>query len=295
VLFETPTVEHLADVVQNRSLRRSASLARLHPGGAGRPLFLVHPVGGNVFFYLELAKKLGAQRPVYGLQAVTEDNGNGHPLAMEDLAAQYLATVREVQPEGPWLLAGWSSGAVMAYEMARQIESTGGRTSLLTMIDPPAPERRSEAAGDIALLVAFTSLWRTSAEQKEAIREMLAGLDVEAGLDRLLELARTAGVLPPGLGKPWLRERFETFRRITKTVQSYVPPPYGGPVALFRAGASQTPGNTDLTSGWSRLARTEAHLIPDADHYSLLTGPALDQMVEHLQSALVTAGEESRT
>ena len=133
-LFEAPTVEHLAGAIQGAPLRRSA-LVRLHPGGSGLPLFLVHPAGGDVFDYVELAKRLGTDRPVYGVQAVAE--GNGHPLRMEDLAAHYLASVREVQAEGPWLLAGWSSGAVMAYEMARQIESSGGATSLLALIDPP--------------------------------------------------------------------------------------------------------------------------------------------------------------
>src|SRR6185369_5543467 len=123
-LFEAPTVEQLAGLIERGTVRRSAPLARLHPGGTGKPLFLVHPVGGNVFSYVELAKKLVVNRPVYALQALAESNG--HQPSMEELAAQYLATVREVQPEGPWLLAGWSSGAVTAYEMARQIESTGG-------------------------------------------------------------------------------------------------------------------------------------------------------------------------
>ncbi len=101
-------------------------------------------------------------------------------------------------------------------------------------------------------------------------------------------------MLPPGLGKPWLRERFDVFRRNTKALESYRPRPYGGPVTLFRAGASLAPGATDLTSGWDRLARTEAHLIPDADHYTLLQGPALDQLVEHLESSLAAVEDESR-
>ncbi len=291
-LFEAPTVEHLAAVIKKGPVQRSP-LARLHPGGAGRPLFLMHPVGGDVFSYVELAKRLGAKRPVYGLQAVGD--GNGHPPSMEDLAAQYLVTVREVQPEGPWLLAGWSSGAITAYEMARQIESTGGTTSLLTMFDPGSPpDGRLEAVDDTGLLIAFARLGRPSEEQRLLIREMLQGLDVEAGLDRLLELAREGG-LAPDLGKPWLRERFELYRRTMKTVESYLPRPYGGRVTIFRADASLAPGATDLTSGWAQLARTEAHLIRDADHVTLLQRPALDQLVEHLESALaaVEDGRES--
>jgi thioesterase domain-containing protein/acyl carrier protein len=283
VLFEAPTIRHLARAIQGAPLRRSA-LVRLHPGGAGRPLFLVHPAGGDVFDYRELASKLGTDRPVYGLQAVAEEST--HSPSMEGMAAQYLASVREAQPDGPWLLAGWSSGAVLAYEMARQIESSGGATSLLALFDPPPPGRRSEDVGnETLLLAAFAALAAPSEQQRGAIREMLQGLDVEAGLDRLLELARAQGVLP-GVSRPWLRERFELFSRTMTALQSYVPGPYGGRVILFRAGASIAPEATDLTSGWGLLARTEAHLIPDANHISLLKMPALGRLVKYLQRDL---------
>jgi len=286
-LFAAPTVEHLAAAIQGAPVKRSA-LVRLHPGGAGRPLFLVHPVGGNVFEYVALAKKLGRERPVYGLQAVVNGavKGNGPPARMEDLAAQYLASVRAVQAAGPWLLAGWSSGAVMAYEMARQIESSGAGTAHLTMLDPPPPpEGRSEGVDDTALLAGVVALGGLPARQEE-IRALLEGLDVEAGLDLLMELARAEGLLPPGVGKPWVRERFDLFRRTMAALHGYLPRPYGGRVTLFRAGASLPPEETDLTSGWGLLARTEAHLVPDADHHSLLHGPALDRLVEQLRSDL---------
>jgi amino acid adenylation domain-containing protein len=288
-LFEAPTVEHLARALQGAPVRRSA-LVRLHPGGAGRPLFLVHPAGGDVFEYAALAKKLGDERPVYGIQAVA--TGNGHPPRpprMEDLAAQYLEAVREVQAEGPWLLAGWSSGAVMAYEMARQIESAGSATTLLTLFDPPSPPDGSyEEIDDTVMLVGFAALGGLSLPQG-SLQEILEGLDVETGLDRLLELARVEGALPPGVDKPWVRERFDLYRRTMTAFHAYRPRPYGGTVTLFRAGASVASGDTDLTSGWSRLARTEAHLIPDANHLNLLHTPALDRVVERLQSELARA------
>jgi amino acid adenylation domain-containing protein len=288
-LFEAPTVERLAAVIQGREapVRRSP-LVRLHPGGAGgagRPLFVVHPVGGDVFAYVELARKLGADRPVYGLQAISE--GNGHQPGMEELAAQYLAAVREVQPEGPYLLAGWSLGAVIAYEMAQQIESSGGTVALLAMIDPSSPaDGHGEGIDDTALLAGFAAdLVRLSGRPVPFGQEVLAGLDVDAGLDRLVELGRSAGVLPPDVDKPRLRERFDLFGRHVKALQGYVPRPYGGRVALFRASGSLAPEATDPTRGWSALADARVHLL-DADHYSLLQRPALDRLVEHLRSDL---------
>jgi thioesterase domain-containing protein len=213
---------------------------------------------------------------------------------MEDLAAQYLTAVREVQPEGPWLLAGWSSGAVMAYEMARQTESSGGGTSLLTLLDPPSPpEGRGEGVDDTFLLAGFAALEGLSTQHEkpfQANHALLQGLDVETGIDRLVEAARAAGVLRPGVDESWVRERFALFRRALIALSNYLPRPYDGRVTLFRAGASLPPGETDITSGWGRLARTEAHLFPDANHYSLLQGPALDRLVEQLRSDLARAG-----
>jgi amino acid adenylation domain-containing protein len=293
-LFEAPTVEQLAGLLQRgEAPARRSPLVRLHAGGAGRPLYVVHPVGGDVFAYVELARKLGPERPVYGLQAVAETDG--HPPTMEDLAAQYLAAVREIQPEGPYLLAGWSLGAVIAYEMAQQIERSGGTVALLAMIDPSSPEP-SAGIDETALLAGFAAdLVRLSGRQVSFGQEVLEGLDVDEALDRLVELGRSEGVLPPDLDRSQLRERFDLFGRHLKALQGYAPRPYEGEAVLFRASGSLAPGATDPTLGWSALTRAEVHLL-DADHYSMLQRPILDRLVEQLRSHLkrveVEEGEE---
>jgi thioesterase domain-containing protein len=188
-------------------------------------------------------------------------------------------------------LGGWSSGAVMAYEMAQQLESSGGSVSILAMIDPPPPPEGPGNEKDAAALVAgFAALGRPSERQMELIREMLDGLDVDAGLDLLVEMGQAEAVLPPYVDKPWLRELFEIFSRNVEAFQGYVPRPYGGQVTLFRADASLAPGTTDPTWGWGALAATEVHLLLDAHHESLLRRPVLDRLVEHLQSGLLRSG-----
>lgn len=89
--------------------------------GSGAPLFLVHPIGGSVLCYLDLVRRLPTGRPVYGLRAAGVDPGTEPLAGVEALAASYLAAVRRIQPEGPYLLAGWSFGGYVAFEMARQL------------------------------------------------------------------------------------------------------------------------------------------------------------------------------
>jgi thioesterase domain-containing protein len=174
--------------------------------------------------------------------------------------------------------------------MARQTESSGGAISLLALFDPPSPpEGKSEGVDVSVLLAGFAALGGLSARHEGAFRAALEGLDIEAGLDRLMEQARAEGVLPPGVGRPWVRERFDLFSRSVNALHRYLPRPYGGRVTLFRAGASVAPGATDLTAGWGLLARTDAHLVPESDHTSLLHGPALDRVVEQLRSDLARA------
>ena len=106
-------------------------LVPLQAGSPGRrPFFFVHSVGGEVMAYLKLARLLGSDQPVYGLQSPDP------PLEdVCEMAARYLAIVREVQPEGPYRIAGWSMGGVVAFELARQLEAQGETTEILAMID----------------------------------------------------------------------------------------------------------------------------------------------------------------
>ncbi len=155
LLFEAPTVAELSARV-NAALRErpaasSQLLLALARGGAGRPLYLVHPVGGGVMCYAELARRLGARRPVYALAASGLEPGE-HPCAdLHAMAARYADAIEAVQPTGPYLLGGWSLGGVVAFEVARLLHDRGRGTSRLVLIDSQAPGsttrmRLSEAA-----------------------------------------------------------------------------------------------------------------------------------------------------
>jgi pimeloyl-ACP methyl ester carboxylesterase len=139
VLFQAPTLEGLAAVLRARGCTLASSgspLVTLAAGGAGAPFFCVHPIGGSVFCYLDLARRLGGGRPFYALEARGLQAGEEPGGSVEEMAGRYLAAVRAVQPVGPYLLGGWSFGALVALEMARRLEEQGERVALLALFDP---------------------------------------------------------------------------------------------------------------------------------------------------------------
>jgi amino acid adenylation domain-containing protein len=155
VLYRAATIERLAVLLRAGSAPAARSaLVELTPAAAGpgsrvaRPLFCVHPAGGNVLCYAELARALGPDQPLYGLQ-LADPAPLGPVPTVETMAARYLEELPAVAPAGPYALGGWSLGGAIAYEMARQLRAAGEAVELLALIDPsPLPPR--PAVGEMA-------------------------------------------------------------------------------------------------------------------------------------------------
>jgi amino acid adenylation domain-containing protein len=132
--FESPTtVETLAARLDRPAEERS--LVLLHKGGDQPALFLIHDADGETLPYLNLARRVGGRRPVYGIQP---RSGKDIPVVhtrIEDMAAYYVGEIRKVQPSGPYLLGGLCAGGVLAFEVAGQLEAAGHEARLVAVID----------------------------------------------------------------------------------------------------------------------------------------------------------------
>ena len=130
-LFHAPTVRQLADLLRQKDWKPSwASLVPIQPAGSRKPLFCVHGAGGNVLLYRDLARHLGPDQPIYGLQSRGIDGGESYLTRFEDMAAHYINEIKTVQPEGPYNLAGYCLGGTLALEMAQQLEAKGEEVAL---------------------------------------------------------------------------------------------------------------------------------------------------------------------
>jgi thioesterase domain-containing protein len=248
-----------------------------------QPLFCVHPAGGTVFCYRELARHLDAQRPIYGLQARGIDGCQPPHTRIEDMAADYIAAMRSVQPAGPYLLAGWSLGGILAFEMARQLAAAGQQTALLAVIDAGmvSPDESFDEDDFLpVLLEMFPDEYRPS-------REELQGLRPAEQLDFFRRRAQRAGVVLGGDSPVQDQHVFQAFQANLNALLEYHPRPYPGRLTLFRAADGVTALHRAPQLGWRPWAGggIDEHVI-SGEHVHLFREPHIQAVAELLDACL---------
>src|SRR3984885_1657196 len=132
VLVEHPTIHGLAAYLRQTTAGRWPALVTLQAGAHLPPLFIAHGIGGSLLSFIELAAQLGPEQPVYGLQLPVSIDEQAD---LRTVAANYLGQVRTIQPTGPYHFAGHSSGGLVVFEMACQLNEQGESVGLLALLD----------------------------------------------------------------------------------------------------------------------------------------------------------------
>jgi non-ribosomal peptide synthetase component F/thioesterase domain-containing protein len=134
-LFTAQTVAELAPIVSNRAKTNWSPLVHIQPGSSRPTLFCAHGAGGNVLIYRALARHLGPEQPVCGLQCQGLDGKRAYLTRVEDMATLYVNEIRKTQPHGPYFLGGYCMGGTIAFEMARQLNALGEEIALVALFD----------------------------------------------------------------------------------------------------------------------------------------------------------------
>lgn len=253
-IYRHPTIESLAAWLEGKRTPGDSPLVLLRPGKGKPTWYLVHPAGGQIHWYVALAYALAEQYPVYGL----EGQDSSQPgQAIGSIACQYGEASRRQNPEGPYLLAGWSSGGPIAFELACQMEASGGKVSTLVLIDSLGPGHYQGTDNNRQTLPAFALDLLGGPAKLD-----LAGLtiDVESAQEPqmaiILEALREAGKVPPGMSLAYCRHLFRTYKGHMTAVRAYRPERrYAGRVTLIRStdtsgGIGRDSKGTDPSLGW---------------------------------------------
>lgn len=289
-LLQGPTVEHLANVLrQQTTVQHWSSLVEIQPGTSQRPLFFVHPVGGNVLCYVDLARHLGTEQPFYGLQSVGL-NGEQPPYTrVEDMAAHYIQELQTIQPQGPYLLGGWSMGGLVAYEMAQQLHQQQQEVAALVLLDSRVPTSVPNL-DDATLLTWFArDLSGLVGKNFTLLPDEIQNLKSEAGLHYLLEQAIKADILPSDIEVTQMQRLLEIFKANTRAMWNYQPRVYAQPMLLIRPQevfSADFDDFGDASWGWHKFAQQLTIQTISGNHYSILAQPHVQVLAQQLREYL---------
>ena len=302
-LFAHPTLRTLAhkirdtvDTSVNRSVGQAYSgrpenapwdtsvIVDAGPGTGARPLFVVGGGGGNVNNLVDLGRILGKHRAVIGLQT---RGILGHSLhtSIETTAADHLANIRRYQPQGPYLLAGYSAGAFTAFEMARQLRAGGEEVGFVGLLDTSAPHFTFQKVGS------WFDRLRYSAGLVRKYGPKPLWLNVTAWASNKLQ--------PDALVRAGMALRPEKFRHLALerhwwTISAqYDPAPYAGDAWLFLT-ESDLDGfivnrmrKVDPLFGWSAFVQGDLRVSKHvSSHLSMLTGTAVVDLANMIEAEI---------
>ncbi|NET59029.1 MAG: hypothetical protein F6K47_23660 [Symploca sp. SIO2E6] len=271
-------------------------LVPLQVEGTKPPFFCVHPLAGVVFPYYDLANLVGKERPFYGIQSVGIDDGRQPLTSIEEMAGQYIKAIQVVQPEGLYFLGGWSYGAVVAFEMARQLQQAGQKVAFLALIDMPSPygdKTQNFLATYKFFLTSSTRLiWPyvydylalVFAERQQQIDSSFNNREGQK-LGALSQILRSQS-RPMKFRQPTARRMLQVTKANIQAMINYTPTVYPGKITLFRTSKPCFAKRIgDESWGWSDLAEegVEIHFIP-GHHFNLLRYPHVEVLAQKLQA-----------
>lgn len=228
----------------------SSTLVPIRSSGSLPPLFLVHPAGGGVAAYHDLAKYLSPEQPVFALQNL---DAGIQPPRIEDMAALYIEAIRPVCPNGPYVLGGSSLGGVVAFEMAVQLRAQQRRVLLVVMLDSPArviPHMQGqEGHSSLAVeLVMFASIIASGRQTEFLLRlDDVDALPPEEQINRVFNQLRQQQLVLADLSPAVFRGALTAFVNNLNALEKYVPGSYDGRVAMVRA--KDTSPNMKISAG----------------------------------------------
>lgn len=273
--------------------------------GAGT-VYLVHPPGGQVACYAQLAHCYEGPEALVGIRDPRVDEPEPRHFSAEQLAEQYVEALRPALDAGERIvLGGFSGGGVIAYEMARLITSEGGRPPLVLLVDAGAPDGEltdADADGSFANQLRAVAEGRTPAPDAEGPGARPAGAPDGDVCDPLAEPDGSASYLSElAQIAEWMRgdgggDPVALMRDSVEAVQRYRPRPYDGPATVLRAGDTGFGKGTEYDEsdrfharpglGWEDHVEDLSIRVVPGNHVTMLTGDNVRRLARILASAV---------
>jgi amino acid adenylation domain-containing protein len=222
-------------------------LVMIKPGRAAPPLFLIHGASGNVTELFTLGRNVAWPGPVIGVQAQGLDGREPPHRRVEAMASAYLGAIKIRQPEGPYLLCGFSFGGSVALEVACRLRAAGDAVAFLGLLDALPPGNH------------WLRVWTWTAYLWREVAQRISGAQRRPRRDH-------------GRAGTWAvaRMRLMMLRALRASV-AYRPRAYTGELTIFEA-SQRDLGVPSMAVPWGRYATTVCQRTLPGRHREILTG-----------------------
>ena len=256
-------------------------LAPLKWTGDQRPIFMVHPPGGIVMCYRELAARVEPRQP---LIAIRSRGLHGHeplPNSIEEAARDYIGAIRSFQPTGPYRLGGWSLGGLFALEMATQLLASGVAVEQLLLLDTAIPDGAAQLVPSEVLVSAGREYGVNL-----SLRE-LNDLHPDEQLPLLWQHAKSLGVLreetPPEVVTQVLQDLKSLFHHHMELATRYQVQPYAGEITLIRPREVPFEQSLSPDRGWGFVAQSVKVRYVSGHHHSMVQMPHVIELAAAIE------------
>lgn len=297
-LLKYPTIAQLATQLTPAAAEEPAAPATpsksniitLTPGGEETPLFCLHGGDGGVIFYRELANRMPSDIPFHAIESL--ELGNSGPIAptsIEETATCYLQDLLTVQPHGPFRLAGYSFGGVVAHEIACQLQDRGETVELLAMFDTDNPTAPVRCFCPIERLSVF---WKSQRHVPFFARlgrlraRFCEGIHTNRRIRAELKKAKESS---PGDAYSDLR-RVQVREENWRAMQAYRPRHFNGKISLFKSTHVSDKFDRLADYGWRSVAGGGLEILPvGGEHLELFDAEHVAELADSLARALANS------
>jgi thioesterase domain-containing protein len=303
-----PSLDRLRQTLSNVTWRETLGKGRgvivpLNDQGARILFFCVHSLTGKATDYVPLAQQLGPGQPFFSIQIPAESRtpdfgGLLRPLSIRTLAAHYVEALTSFRPTGPIALGGWSIGAILALEMARQLREAGREVSLLVIFDMitwnPQFPAGSAVVRTLDTLMHSPSWLLSHRLVKDGVQ--VAALAGRAGLKLRAIGRKLTGRAPPPPPEQisdlvdvenFGPDHIALMESLFASAQAYQPPRYDGAVQVYAAKSEVALGHrSNLRWGWRQIAPRARLCAVSSTHRELFSGPGGAALARNLGARL---------
>jgi amino acid adenylation domain-containing protein len=293
-IFNFSSIKRIAKELNSKF--NFSNIVKIKNGNSNRSLFLVHPAGGNIFCYNQMAAHITPELNVYGIQ--TDFSKADNDSSINTLATNYLTEIKKLELNDEYIIGGWSMGALVAHEMAVLHRNQTGKLSKVLIIDQLAYQDvdKNSKPDDIDRMVIFSKkVEHLVGDKLDINHDNLTGITDDERSVIFLEKFKQHRLAPENIRPSDFKGFLEKMLHHNDISMQHIPSAYEGEVVLVVAenplildGDETTYGeNRPMDLLWNKFSEHLTIISSPGNHASIMRSPNVDAMAKKLQKVLV--------